>query len=812
MRGSVLGVLLVVLGAGCGPTRTAQNSPGTAATREPEAVAAKDEAKKPPAPAESPFVEELNLDFEAVDAAKTGQPVGWYLGGDGYRIELDREHKKSGERSLRLTFEKDVRFGVATNTFPVERARGKRLRLTGYLKSRDITRGFAGLWLRVDGPKGALEFDNMGSRGVTGTTDWKRYQIELDVAKEAVNINFGALLTGNGVAWVDGLSIELLPMVPKPPAVIEGVVAGPSGEPVAGARVALNTPYGTKPALMALSGADGRFRFEAPGGRYALTATKRGHRSAYNRPLVFAGKSRVTLNLGSGGFTVSGRVLGAGGKPQAGIMLTVVRISDDEGDLFYVESDADGRYEITLWEVAKGYGFRLESDEYFLHEAAEIKVGVDQTVDLAVYKREVAAEAVVRWIADKAVALTTVEAGHGFADMKPLRRAIGKTRVVALGEATHGSREFFQLKHRMLEFLVEEMGFSVFAIEANWPEALAVNEYVLHGTGDPKKALAGMYFWTWNTEEVLELIEWMRRYNADPRHRRKIKFYGVDMQTAKVAHVEALKYLDKVDPEYASEIRPKLEPIGDPGAYRSYPVLAADRRAEVQKTLAEAIARLDKNRRKYHTKSGKRDWVIGRQQFVILQQAEAMYSDRQNGFDIRDRSMAANLQWILATEGRGTRVVLWAHNGHVQKGKLGSFTTMGMHLARALRKNYMAFGFAFNQGSFQAIGRTGARSGGLGEHTVGPAPPGNVGAVFARTKLPLFALDLRRRPRSGPVKAWFEIPHMMRSLGAVFSSDRASMRVVKLTELFDVMLFVDKTTRARPVKAPASAPKVRLDK
>jgi hypothetical protein len=72
-----------------------------------------------------------------------------------------------------------------------------------------------------------------------------------------------------------------------------------------------------------------------------------------------------------------------------------------------------------------------------------------------------------------------------------------------MGEATHGSREFFQMKHRMLEFLAEKMGFTVFAIEANWPESLAVNDFVLNGEGDPAVALAGMYFWTWNTEEVL---------------------------------------------------------------------------------------------------------------------------------------------------------------------------------------------------------------------------------------------------------------------------------------------------------------------
>ena len=79
----------------------------------------------------------------------------------------------------------------------------------------------------------------------------------------------------------------------------------------------------------------------------------------------------------------------------------------------------------------------------------------------------------------------------------PLVDMVGDAHLVALGEATHGTREFFQLKHRILELLVRERGFNVFAIEATMPEAFAVNDYVLTGRGDPAKALAGLYFWTW---------------------------------------------------------------------------------------------------------------------------------------------------------------------------------------------------------------------------------------------------------------------------------------------------------------------------
>ena len=113
-------------------------------------------------------------------------------------------------------------------------------------------------------------------------------------------------------------------------------------------------------------------------------------------------------------------------------------------------------------------------------------------------------ESPVDWVRSHAIRLTTAEAGHGFADLQPLERVVGDARIVSLGEATHGSREFFQLKHRMLEFLATQMGFSIFSIEANMPEAYRLNDYVLNGTGDPAQLLRGMYFWTWDTEEVLD--------------------------------------------------------------------------------------------------------------------------------------------------------------------------------------------------------------------------------------------------------------------------------------------------------------------
>jgi erythromycin esterase-like protein len=156
------------------------------------------------------------------------------------------------------------------------------------------------------------------------------------------------------------------------------------------------------------------------------------------------------------------------------------------------------------------------------------------------------------WIKSRAIPFDTPEAGHGFKDLEPLRALIGDARIVSLGEPTHGTREAFQMKHRLLEFLATEMGFSIFSIEASMPEAYRLNGYVLRGVGDPRAGIKGMYFWTWDTEEVLAMVEWMRGFNASGMG--PLQFTGFDMQFEKVAKANARDLVAQAEPEYLAQL------------------------------------------------------------------------------------------------------------------------------------------------------------------------------------------------------------------------------------------------------------------
>jgi erythromycin esterase len=720
----------------------------------------------------------------------------WQLRGEGYEVGFDAQESRTGVPSLRLALRQgatyhDGAFAVASTHLAAEEARGHRLRLVGWIKSSGIDHGWAGLWVRVEGTHGVLAFDNMGDRGVHGTTGWSRVEMDVEVPAEAAAIVLGALLAGDGAAWVSDLAVSL----ESATQVVEGSVIDPAGRPVEGALVAVAADGQDKAAAVVRTGGDGSFRAVVPAGKLTLTATAGGFAAA----LQVLSKARdeesrgVVCRLGDSGPQLRGELEAPGGLPPAGTRVVMARFQGDGGGWFYGELDGSGRFRLGL--PAGHYRVALDSDAYAALSPSVVQLGDDDLNPRMRFRTSRLAavpEDVVGWLELHVAPLRTTMPGQGHDDLRPLAAMVGEAQVVALGEATHGTREFFQLKHRVLEFLVSEMGFTVFAIEANWPESLAIDDYVLHGKGDPAQALGGL-FYIWDTEEVLDMIEWMRAFNADPAHRRKVRFFGFDMQFAGVARRAVATYLDKVDARYASEMATRLD--GFPDDPRRAALAASTAALATARALVE---RLDAHRGDYVARSSREEWELVRQHAVILEQAAALADPRQP--DDRDRAMADNIGWILAQQPPGTRMVVWGHNAHVNYGKeRGVYTPMGEYLRRKLGSGYMSIGFLFDQGAFQAMRVGGQGLMGLHEFSVGPSPIDSLAAAFHRTGLALGLLDLRRCPRSGPVGAWLASPHAVREAGAFFLGEPQMWTIpVAMTERFDGLLYVDRTTRSRP--------------
>jgi erythromycin esterase len=415
------------------------------------------------------------------------------------------------------------------------------------------------------------------------------------------------------------------------------------------------------------------------------------------------------------------------------------------------------------------------------------------------------------WIRANAIPLVSVEAGSGFADLEPLRATIADARIVSLGEATHGTREFFQLKHRLLEFCVSELGFTIFGIEASYPECLRINDYVLHGTGNPAEALAGQRFWTWDTEEVLALIEWMRAWNCT--HERQVKFFGFDMQFPTEAALGVLDYLKRVAPDLATASEEPLWPLSDDFTADRLHLLPGTARDAALTCVERILGAFAHEKSAWIAATSELEWQLARLDAVVLDQGARM---RLAIFDAsspsRDMAMAENVASLLEIEGPEAKAVLWAHNGHARKIEYVAedktrIPTMGSRLHELFGGRHLVVGFAFNRGSFQAIG-----SGrGLVDHTVGRAPEGSLDGVLASASLPTFLMDLATLPAAGPVPDWLASQPLSRSIGSMYSAEHAEkyFEAVDPRRAYDMLAFVESTTAARPTEMGrrASSPK-----
>jgi erythromycin esterase len=402
---------------------------------------------------------------------------------------------------------------------------------------------------------------------------------------------------------------------------------------------------------------------------------------------------------------------------------------------------------------------------------------------------------VTSWFKSAAIPLDSTSPESGLEDLRRMGSTIGNARIVAMGEETHGTHEFFQLKHRMLEYLVEEKGFTVFGIEANWPESLAVNDYVVNGKGDAAGVLNGLYFWTWNTEEVLEMIRWMRKYNQDAKHKKKVKFFGFDMQVAHVAARNAEEYLEKVDPGEAKAAAAILAPVSDAEKERESAKKSGYFWEKVGKGIKALLEQFESRKKAYVEASSLEEWAMAQHHLEIVRQAAEMYSvDRSGSFSPRDQAMAENVKWILEHEGPDSKIMLWAHNGHVSTAQLGDGDSMGTVLRKTYGAEMVVCGFSFGEGSFQAL----QRGKGLRQFTVGPAAAGSLDAALAATGIPLFAVDLRNAPTGGAVGDWLNARQPMRSIGAIYNESLPDAFVGAVNpHSFDVMIFVKHTTASR---------------
>ena len=395
-----------------------------------------------------------------------------------------------------------------------------------------------------------------------------------------------------------------------------------------------------------------------------------------------------------------------------------------------------------------------------------------------------APQSTVDWLRGHAVPLRSEDPEAGDGDLALLGQAIGTARVVGLGEATHGTRQFFRMKHRLLQYLVRRRGFTTFAMEADGAASCDIDDYVHTGTGDPVALIRELKFWTWDTKEILDMIRWMRAYNATVGPDRTVGFHGIDMQNPLSSSRKVVSFLRQVDPRAAHQAESAyhcLDPLDDPKAIAArYPYREVQEQVDCARGIGEIYQRIARNRTAYERRSPSA-------YSCALLGAKLMMEDELllRVQSVRDHHSAEN---VLALLEPGRKVIVWAHNMHIAKG----FGAMGRTLARQLGEDYVAIGFDYWGGSFRARPRR-ADGGAAGAPIAIRAPVPSADSyeqAFHRAGLPIFFLDLR--PLKSPFlsTAWLAGQHPMWSVGGGYDPAH-SVAQTRLPDNFDYLIFFD---------------------
>jgi erythromycin esterase len=578
---------------------------------------------------------------------------------------------------------------------------------------------------------------------------------------------------------------------------VAGQVRLPDGTPAAGAIVALVPHFeleyrGVNPEVrMVVTDAAGRYAFPrlSEKGRFGVTATLgtkavAGYGGVHD--LAPGAAREVDITLGKDGFALSGVVRDAQGAPAKGARIEAAKLSENEGEVFFVTTDAEGHYEMRL---ASDASYVVVADVRGVSRVHRRLDAISQTLDLRLNRAPAPrpSDAEIKAFLDEAaLPLATLQPGKGTSDLAPLKKMIGDAHIVAIGEAVHGASEYWLLRHRLIEYLTAELGFTTVALEAGWSDAIALDDYITTGRGDPVKGLAALYGWYPNTEETLAMMRWMQRYNRDPAHTKKLRFRGCDVYDIGHAVPAVAAYLDKVEPSLASRARDVLAPVAEISAEGTYPRLSSAEQEQTRQGIRDILASFEANRAKWSARTSESAWATARQHARMVQRIEAVYLDPSK----RDRGMADTVDEILASEPRGSKIVVLAQNFHVGT-EPWDLSEMGRVLRERHGSDYFVIGTAFGSGAVNAYGPPREQSKRRVEvFALGLPPQASFEAALALAQKPLFALDLRGI--SGPVADWFSSKIATRWVGGVFRGEENSVTRYAPKKGYDALIYVDK--------------------
>jgi erythromycin esterase-like protein len=404
-------------------------------------------------------------------------------------------------------------------------------------------------------------------------------------------------------------------------------------------------------------------------------------------------------------------------------------------------------------------------------------------------------------------------------DYTPLIDLAGDTDFVLLGEATHGTHEFYRARAEITKRLIRDHGFNAIAVEADWPDAYRINRFIRNMSADEEAFEALEDFkrfptWMWRNADILDLVGWLKEHNRHPSpDHRQVGWFGLDLYSLFRSIEAVLQYLDKVDPAAARSARDRYSCFGQFGDNSQAYGFAAStgRREACEQPVVEQLMELHRQAARYGSEDPD-EFFFAEQNARLVKNAEAYYRTMFDGqidsWNLRDRHMMETLEHLVGHLKKQTgtaKVVIWAHNSHLGDARATQMGEMGeWNLGQLIREKYgrqsLLVGFTTFTGTVTAADDWDKPA---ERKWVRPALRGSYESIFHDTDIPRFLLPLRHHEE---LAGELSTSRLERAIGVVYRPDteRASHYFnASLSQQFDAVLHFDESRAVEPLERSA---------
>ena len=410
--------------------------------------------------------------------------------------------------------------------------------------------------------------------------------------------------------------------------------------------------------------------------------------------------------------------------------------------------------------------------------------------------------------------------GSGFesvegADLDAMMERIGDARIVLLGEASHGTSEFYRMRARITRALIERKGFNFIGLEGDWPDVMHINHYVHHHDAPQSEWTAFTRFptWMWRNEEVRGFVQWLHGHNGALAADQQVSIYGLDLYSLFNSASAVIDYLEDVDPDLAAIAKQRygcLTPWeADPAAYGHAALTGAYKSCEDD--VAAMLTAMLKAQRENAQMHGEH-YMDAVQNARVVADAERyyriMYYGSRASWNLRDSHMFDTLKAMMTFHGDGTRAVIWAHNSHIGNAQATEMSARGeFNIGQLCKETFgndaYAIGFGTDHGTVAAASDWGAP---MQVKTVRPAHPQSYEYQFHLTNTPGLILPLRKTRNKDTGDRLME-PRLERAIGVIYrpQTEMASHYFeAVLPRQFDEYVWIDETRAVTPLATAAT--------